>query len=177
KAMLAEAQEAGQILDEEQLVFHADLRVPDGQAVQTIIPNISAFQTKDLNTYDSGCDDLSNAQAVLIAKISNYVSDVISEVPHSEICLNDMENQMHMLTKPQAFYDNIHKQDLGYQNLFHLKKAQRIKPTLYDGIVMFDKHVAMHVIDDEETLILEEESRSRMSIKEKDPKAVCEGSF
>ncbi|GJV60068.1 hypothetical protein Tco_1466168, partial [Tanacetum coccineum] len=38
-------------------------------------------------------------------------------------------------------------------------KAQRIKPTLYDGIVMSAKHVAMPVIDDEETLILEEESR------------------
>ncbi|GJZ16901.1 hypothetical protein Tco_0553024 [Tanacetum coccineum] len=31
---------------------------------------------------------------------------------------------VHMLTKPQAFYDNIHKQALGYQNPFHLKKAQ-----------------------------------------------------
>ncbi|GJX98879.1 hypothetical protein Tco_0355898 [Tanacetum coccineum] len=67
-----------------------------------------------------------------------------------------------MLTKPQAFYDNIHKQALGYQNPFYLRKAQRIKPTLYDGIVMFDKHVAMPVIDDEETLILEEESRSKI---------------
>ncbi|GJX20679.1 hypothetical protein Tco_0223356 [Tanacetum coccineum] len=36
-AMLAEAQEAGQILDEEQLAFLADPRVLDGQAVQTII--------------------------------------------------------------------------------------------------------------------------------------------
>ncbi|GJZ91015.1 retrovirus-related pol polyprotein from transposon TNT 1-94 [Tanacetum coccineum] len=69
---------------------------------------------------------------------------------------------VHMLTKPQAFYDNIHKQALGYQNPFHLKKAQRIKPTLYDGIVISDKHVAMPVIDDEETLILEEESRSKI---------------
>ncbi|GJQ97839.1 hypothetical protein Tco_0008978 [Tanacetum coccineum] len=69
---------------------------------------------------------------------------------------------VHMLTKPQAFYDNIHKQALGYQNPFHLKKAQRIKPTLYDGIVMSDKHVAMPVIDDEETLILEEDSRSKI---------------
>nr|GEY71937.1 hypothetical protein [Tanacetum cinerariifolium] len=43
KAMLAEAQEAGQILDEEQLVFLADLGVPDGQAIQTIIPNNVAF--------------------------------------------------------------------------------------------------------------------------------------
>ncbi|GJT40290.1 retrovirus-related pol polyprotein from transposon TNT 1-94 [Tanacetum coccineum] len=66
---------------------------------------------------------------------------------------------VHMLTKPQAFYDNTHKQSLGYQNLFHLKKAQRLKPTLYDGVVMSNTHVAILVIDDEETLILEEDSR------------------
>ncbi|GJS55503.1 hypothetical protein Tco_0628865 [Tanacetum coccineum] len=77
-----------------------------------------------------------------------------------------------MLTKPQAFYDNIHKQALGYQNPFHLKKAQRIKPTLYDGIVISAKHVVMLVIDDEETLILKDESRSKMSEKEKDPEAI-----
>ncbi|GKD65070.1 hypothetical protein Tco_1307178 [Tanacetum coccineum] len=77
-----------------------------------------------------------------------------------------------MLTKPHVFYDNIHKQALGYQNPFHLKEAQRIIPTLYDGIVMSAKHVAMPVIDDEETLILEEESRSKMSEKEKDPEAI-----
>ncbi|GKD06607.1 putative ribonuclease H-like domain-containing protein [Tanacetum coccineum] len=93
KAMLAEAQEAGQILDEEQLAFLADPRVPDGQAVQTIIPNNAAFQTEDLDTYDSDCDGILNAQAVLMANISNYGSDIISEVPHSETYLNDMVNQ------------------------------------------------------------------------------------
>nr|GEW98806.1 ribonuclease H-like domain-containing protein [Tanacetum cinerariifolium] len=50
-------------------------------------------RTEDLDTYDSDCDDISNAQAVLMAKISNYGSDVVSEVPHSETYLNDMENQ------------------------------------------------------------------------------------
>ncbi|GJS75541.1 hypothetical protein Tco_0725422, partial [Tanacetum coccineum] len=79
---------------------------------------------------------------------------------------------VHMLTKPQAFYDNIHKQALGYQNLFYLRKAQWVKPTLYDGIVISNKHVAMPVIDDEETLILEEESRSKMSEKAKDPEVI-----
>ncbi|GJX32853.1 phosphopantothenoylcysteine decarboxylase-like protein [Tanacetum coccineum] len=79
KAMLAEAQEAGQILDEEQLAFLADPGIPAGQA-QTIIPHNAAFQTEDLDTYDSDCDDLSTAQAVLMANISNYGSDVISEV-------------------------------------------------------------------------------------------------
>nr|GEZ29710.1 hypothetical protein [Tanacetum cinerariifolium] len=137
KAMLVEALEARQILDEEQLAFLADPGVPN----------------------------------VLMANISNYGSDVISEVPHSESYLNDMENQsqsahiVYMLTKPQAFYNNIHKQALGYQNLFYLKKAQQIKPTLYDGIVISNKHVAMPVIDDEEALILEEDFRKRFVLQ------------
>ncbi|GJZ87403.1 hypothetical protein Tco_0659013 [Tanacetum coccineum] len=92
KAMLAEAQEAGQILDEEQLAFLADPGILADQA-QTIIPHNAAFQTEDLDTYDSDCDDLSTAQAVLMANISNYGSDIISEVPNSETYLNDMDNQ------------------------------------------------------------------------------------
>ncbi|GJY30626.1 hypothetical protein Tco_0414121 [Tanacetum coccineum] len=43
-----------------------------------IIPNNADFQTKDLDTYNSGRDDISNAKAVLMADISNYDSDVIS---------------------------------------------------------------------------------------------------
>ncbi|GKA42816.1 hypothetical protein Tco_0735476 [Tanacetum coccineum] len=91
--LAVEAQEAGQILDEEQLAFLVDPGVLDGQVVQTIIPNTAAFQTEDLDTYDSDCDDISNAQAVLMANISNYGSNVISEVPNSETYLNNMDNQ------------------------------------------------------------------------------------
>nr|GEY14088.1 hypothetical protein [Tanacetum cinerariifolium] len=58
KAMLAEAQEARKFLDEEQLTFLADPGVPDGQAIQTIIPNNATFQAEDLDTYDSNCDDI-----------------------------------------------------------------------------------------------------------------------
>nr|GEW39166.1 hypothetical protein [Tanacetum cinerariifolium] len=79
KETLAEAQEARQILDEEQLAFLANPGVLDGQAIQTIIPNTATFQTEDLDTYDSDCDDLSNAKAVLMTNISNYGSNVISE--------------------------------------------------------------------------------------------------
>ncbi|GKA84788.1 hypothetical protein Tco_0806442 [Tanacetum coccineum] len=69
-----------------------DPGIPTGQA-QTIIPHNAAFQTEDLDTYDSDYDDLSTAQAVLMANISNYDSDVISKVPNSETYLNDMDNQ------------------------------------------------------------------------------------
>ncbi|GKA85131.1 hypothetical protein Tco_0806785 [Tanacetum coccineum] len=76
---------------------------------------------------------------------------------------------MHMLTKPYVFYDNIHKQALGYQNPFYLKRAQRIKPTLYDGNVLSKTHDVIPVVDDEETLILAEESRLKMVEKQNDP--------
>ncbi|GJU53953.1 hypothetical protein Tco_1227667 [Tanacetum coccineum] len=208
------------------------LRTSSNPRNQAIIQDgrVIVQQTKVLDTYDSDCHDILNAQEVLMANISNYGFDIISEVSHSETNLNDMENQsvlaiqdfeqspvvdftdnkitceskekedymenkidlekkikeldnilfkvgqsaqtVHMLTKPQAFYGNIHKQALGYKNPFHLKKAQRIKPTLYDSIVMSNKHVAMPVIDDEETLILDEESRSKMSEKAKDPEVI-----
>ncbi|GJU06011.1 hypothetical protein Tco_1122441 [Tanacetum coccineum] len=69
-----------------------DPGVLDGQA-QTIIPHNAAFQTEDLDTYDSDCDDLSTAQAVLMVNISIYGFDIISEVPNSKIYLNDMDNQ------------------------------------------------------------------------------------
>ncbi|GJZ39362.1 hypothetical protein Tco_0585925, partial [Tanacetum coccineum] len=50
-----------------------------------------------LNQSDQGMqhdyDDLSTAQAVLMANISNYGSDVILEVPNSETYLNDMDNE------------------------------------------------------------------------------------
>nr|GEV04455.1 hypothetical protein [Tanacetum cinerariifolium] len=58
KAMLVEAQEVGHILDEEQLAFLADPGNPYGKAT---ILNTVAFQTEDLDAYDSDCDDVSNA--------------------------------------------------------------------------------------------------------------------
>ncbi|GKA20312.1 hypothetical protein Tco_0700301, partial [Tanacetum coccineum] len=190
-----------------------DPRIPAAQA-QTIIPHNAAFQTEDLDTYDSDCDDLSTAQAVLMANISNYSSDIISEVPNSETYLNDMDNQsVHALqdfeqSPDMDFIDNEISSDsniipysqylqetqqatvqdtnlqaqqdsmilsvieqMSEQMINH--KAQQIKPTLYDGVVMSNAHVAMLVIDDEETLILEEESRSKMSEKAKDPEVIA----
>ncbi|GJY94766.1 hypothetical protein Tco_0511127 [Tanacetum coccineum] len=75
---------------------------------------------------------------------------------------------VHMLTKPQFFYDHTTKQALGFQNPFYLKKAQQLEPKLYDGNVI--KNTSAIVIpNSEETLMLAEESRSKMLLKQKDP--------
>ncbi|GJV29864.1 retrovirus-related pol polyprotein from transposon TNT 1-94 [Tanacetum coccineum] len=93
KLMLDEAQKAGQILDEEQLAFLADLRIEEAPVAQQTIPQNSAFQTEDLDAYDLDCDDLSSAKAVLMANLSSCDSDVLSEVPYPNTYPNDMLNQ------------------------------------------------------------------------------------
>ncbi|GJT33815.1 hypothetical protein Tco_0924234 [Tanacetum coccineum] len=46
-----------------------------------------------LDAYDSYCDDISSAKAVLMSNLSNYGSDILSKVPNFEIYQNDMDNQ------------------------------------------------------------------------------------
>ncbi|GKB32717.1 hypothetical protein Tco_0872118 [Tanacetum coccineum] len=73
-----QAKAEGKELDEEQLAFLADPEFQMGQVAQTITHN-AAFQTDDLDAYDSDCDDISSAKAVLMANLSSCNSAVLSE--------------------------------------------------------------------------------------------------
>ncbi|GJZ15145.1 retrovirus-related pol polyprotein from transposon TNT 1-94 [Tanacetum coccineum] len=362
KVLLVEAQENGKVLSEEDLEFLADLGIAEGPVTQSVITHDATYQADDLDAYNSDCDEISTAKAVLMANLSSYGSDVLSEVPISDNTHNDMLNKsvqemsysepshfvehseneihsdsniipysqyliesqtaavqdtnssaqqdalilsvfeqlsnqvtncnkvnndniianetlsaelerykeqvklleerqnvdlgtrekliiddiireknaqfadfekeinnlkqtlseqskekelltktfnvfkneskekeaknidteialekkvkeldnivckmgqsaqtVHMLTKPQVFYDNNLKQALGFQNPFYLKKAQQIRPMLYDGNVIAKETNVISIADSEETLMLEEESRSKMLLKQSDP--------
>ncbi|GKA22922.1 hypothetical protein Tco_0708884 [Tanacetum coccineum] len=316
------SQASGQILHEEELAFLVDPRIPKGQATQTIITHNAAYQTDDLDAYNSDCNELNTAKVALIANLSHYGLDALAKVHNhdnmnnnninqavqampsseqsnvvnhseteitnalilsvieqlknqvvnftkinlenksvndtltvelerykeqvkvlkegqnvdlrsnnnvSDLCAQSVEidrlkqtlsehlkekeslmqtvtllkndfkkeesrnidreialekkikqldnivfkrdqsaQTVHMLTKPQFFYDHTTKQALGFQNPFYLKKAQQLEPKLYDGNVI--KNTSAIVIpDSEETLMLAEESRSKMLLKQKDP--------
>nr|GEX25305.1 integrase, catalytic region, zinc finger, CCHC-type, peptidase aspartic, catalytic [Tanacetum cinerariifolium] len=152
KAMLSEAQEAGKFLDEKQLVFLADPGVPNGQAVQTIIPNNEVAHSKTyLNDMENqsvhAMQDFEQSSVMDLADNEMHKKEdknkenemdlekKIKELDNFIFKVGQSAHTVHMLIKPQAFYDNIHKQAL-------------------------------------ETLILEEVSRSKMSEKEKDPNAI-----
>ncbi|GJX91539.1 retrovirus-related pol polyprotein from transposon TNT 1-94, partial [Tanacetum coccineum] len=316
KVLLVEAQGSGKVLNEEELAFLADPRVVEGRVTQTVITHNAAYQADNLDAYDSDCDDIFIAQAIFMANLSSYGSDVLSEsVTHKDSSLKNMigrsgelnkylaiirlmrekersiqdtnssvqqdamilsvfeqllnqvtncnkgnkdnlianeslsaeleryKNQknaqfadfekeinslkqtlseqlkeketltktfnvfkneskekkdkniekeiplekkvkeldnivckmgqsaqtVHMLTKPQVFYDNNLKQAFGFQNPFYLKKAQQIRPMLYDGNVITKETNVISIADSEETLMLEEESRSKMVLKQSDP--------
>ncbi|GJW18987.1 putative ribonuclease H-like domain-containing protein, partial [Tanacetum coccineum] len=182
------AQGNGKVLNEEELEFLADLGITEGPVTQSVITHNAAYQADDLDAYDSDCDEISTAKAVLMANLSSYGSDVLLEEKKAknidkEIALEkkvkELDNivykmgqssqTMHMLTKLKVFYDNSLKQALGFQNPFYLKKAQQIRPMLYDGSVIAKKTNTISIDDSKETLMLEEESRSKMLLKQIDP--------
>ncbi|GKC30252.1 hypothetical protein Tco_1037546 [Tanacetum coccineum] len=127
--LLIEAQGSGKVLNEEELEFLADPEVVEGPVTQTVITHNAANQADDLDAYDSDCDDFSTSKIVLMANLSSYRSDVLSEVPHSENTPNDMLNQ---------------------------------------SVVIAKETNVISIADSEETLMLEEESRSKMLLKQSD---------
>ncbi|GKB54705.1 hypothetical protein Tco_0905458 [Tanacetum coccineum] len=97
--LLTDALESGATLDAEQLAFlenNGDTFTPV-QASQEI-PSPTAFQTDDLDAFDSNCDDAPSAKVILMANLSSYDSDVLSEViVDRNAKVTDFENQMHSL--------------------------------------------------------------------------------
>nr|GEU96547.1 uncharacterized mitochondrial protein AtMg00810-like [Tanacetum cinerariifolium] len=145
--ILVKAQGNGKVLNEEELEFLAD---PD-------------------------CDEISTEKEVLMANLSSYGSDILSEEKEAknidtdialEKKVKELDNivykmgqsvqTVHMIMKPQVFYDNNLKQDLGFQNPFYLKKSKHIRPMLYDCNVTIKETNVISITDSEETLMLEE---------------------
>ncbi|GKD26094.1 hypothetical protein Tco_1232308 [Tanacetum coccineum] len=83
----------GQILDEEELAFLADLGTAEGQATQTVITHNVAYQADDLDAYDSDCDELNTAKVALMVNLSHYGSDALAEVHNPDNVDNNMINQ------------------------------------------------------------------------------------
>ncbi|GJU16795.1 retrovirus-related pol polyprotein from transposon TNT 1-94 [Tanacetum coccineum] len=189
----------------------------------------AAFQTEDLDAYDSDCDDLSSAKAVLMANLSSCDSDVLSEVPYSDSSPNDMINQdesqdaviqdtnssapndLLVLSLVEQMTDHVAHLDKENQKnkmvnesltaelerykervtIFKqrqhvdLNKRKKLIDSQMDDLIpnrnaklaafqqeidtLKEKHAVISVINDEETLILEEESRSKMLDKQNDP--------
>ncbi|GJY37584.1 retrovirus-related pol polyprotein from transposon TNT 1-94 [Tanacetum coccineum] len=79
KVLLVEAQGNGKVLYEEELEFLADTGIAEGLVIQSVITHNAAYQADDLDAYDSDCDEISTAKAVLMANLSSYGSYVLFE--------------------------------------------------------------------------------------------------
>ncbi|GJT58510.1 retrovirus-related pol polyprotein from transposon TNT 1-94 [Tanacetum coccineum] len=243
---MTKAQEAGQIMDEKQLAFLANLDISEAPITYQKIPQNLAFQANDLDAYDSDCDDLFSAKAVLMANLSScdleyskqthvddfkdneihsgsniilysqylhetqdvVIQDTNPSAPNDLLVLSlveqitdhvahlDKENQTNKTnakhtafqqeidTLKETLSNNVKEKESLSNTLTILKTESKyidkeivlennvknwrilfvrcidlpqwIQPTLYNGSVIAKEHVVIYVIDDEETLILEE---------------------
>nr|GFB97550.1 hypothetical protein [Tanacetum cinerariifolium] len=103
-----------------------------------VITNNAAYQVDDLDAYDSDFDEINSAKIALMANLSHYGSDNLAEVDlqkeesrniDRELALekevkelnnimfkrNHSAQTVHMLTKPQVFYNHATRQALGFQ--------------------------------------------------------------
>ncbi|GJS91715.1 retrovirus-related pol polyprotein from transposon TNT 1-94 [Tanacetum coccineum] len=138
KSMLAKSQEAGQILDEEQLAFLVDLRI------LAVFKNESKEKE---NKYMGNEIDLEKK----IKELDNIICKV-----------GQSAQTVHMLTKPQAFYDNTHKQAL--RNIDFGKKVSRSKCLeKAKDLEVIAKKISYKPIDYEKLNILTEDLGKRFS--------------
>nr|GEZ83430.1 hypothetical protein [Tanacetum cinerariifolium] len=154
---------------------------------QTVVTNNATYQADDLDAYDLDCDEINSAKITLMANLSHYGSDNLAEnstlhALQDDLILSVIEQlKTQVVTCTKINQDNKHvndlltaeleRQALGFQNPCYLKKAQQLKPNLYDGSVIGKSDVIM-VPDSEDTLMHAKESRSKMFEKQNDPQMI-----
>nr|GEW74157.1 putative reverse transcriptase domain-containing protein [Tanacetum cinerariifolium] len=79
KVLLVQAQANRQILHEEELEILANPGIVETQTTESVITNNAAYQTDDLDGYDSNCDEINSAKIALMANLSHYGSDNLAE--------------------------------------------------------------------------------------------------
>nr|GEV72591.1 integrase, catalytic region, zinc finger, CCHC-type, peptidase aspartic, catalytic [Tanacetum cinerariifolium] len=185
KVLLVQAQANGQVLHEEELEFLADPGIAETQSTQYVVSNI---QADDLDAYDSDCDKINSAMIALMANLSHYGSDNLAENSSSPAQQDDLilsvieqlktqvanytkinqdnKNANEILTTELERYKD-HKEELRNIDRELALEKQELEPKLYDGSIIH-KTDAIVIRDLEETLMLEDESRSKMLQKQKD---------
>nr|GEY79546.1 hypothetical protein [Tanacetum cinerariifolium] len=160
KVLLVQPQADEQILHEEDLEFLADPGIAEAQTTHYIalIANLSHYRSNNLAEREESQNiDRELALEKQVKELNNIVFK-----------RNQSAQTIHMLTKPQFFYDHSTRQAFGFQNPCYLKKAQQLEPKLYDGSLI-QKTDTIVIRDSKETLMLKNKSRSKMLQKQKDP--------
>nr|GEV29714.1 hypothetical protein [Tanacetum cinerariifolium] len=127
KVLLVEAQGSGKVLNNKELEF------------------LVAYQADDLDTYDSDYDDFSTAKAVLMANLSSYDSNVLSE-KLEEKQLEEEQAAKAQNWKLPVCYDDDHDEEssnsLEDNIISELSPCVAIIPTEpVDSLSMGDEHL------------------------------------
>ncbi|GJR77290.1 retrovirus-related pol polyprotein from transposon TNT 1-94 [Tanacetum coccineum] len=157
KVLLVKAQGSGKVLNEEELEFLADPGVTEGPVTQTVITYNAAYQADDLDAYDSNCDDFSTAKAVLMANLSSYGSDVLSEylLETQNVAVQDINSSAQQDAMILSMFEQLSNQ------VTNCNKVNK------DNLIANESLSAE--LERYKERMLEEESRSKLLLKQSDP--------
>nr|GEU73582.1 integrase, catalytic region, zinc finger, CCHC-type, peptidase aspartic, catalytic [Tanacetum cinerariifolium] len=130
---------------------------------KSVITHNAAYQADDLDTYHSDCDELNTAKIALMANFSHFGSDALAEyvkIDHLKQTLSEQVKEKQSLIQIVTLLKNDFKKEESRNIDREIVLEKKIK--LLDNIV-FKRDQS------EETLLLTEESRSKMLSKQKDP--------
>ncbi|GJY89357.1 hypothetical protein Tco_0504553 [Tanacetum coccineum] len=130
----------GNVLNQRDLGMLHDPGILDGQAVQTTIPNNDAFQTEDLDAYDSDCDDVSIAKAVLMANLSSYGSDDFKQTPVVDFSNNEIHSDSNIILYSQYLQET----QLGVEKANQEKNNESLTAELErykERVKTFEQHL------------------------------------
>ncbi|GKD06120.1 hypothetical protein Tco_1181094 [Tanacetum coccineum] len=149
---LAQALEAEVVSDEEHMAFLVDNRerIATGQDTQELTTT-AIFETNDLDAFDSDCDEAPSASAVLMAKLSTYDSDVLSETENEVV--QDTTSSTQQDAMIMSVIEEMSNQVAKCNEVNKLNKT----------------HDALSILNIEDTLKLAEESKLKMNAKQNDP--------
>nr|GEY43490.1 integrase, catalytic region, zinc finger, CCHC-type, peptidase aspartic, catalytic [Tanacetum cinerariifolium] len=115
--------------------------IAEAQATQTVIIYNAAYQADDLDAYDSDCDEINTAKIALMANLSHYGSDDLAESNIVSHSETEITSDSNIIPYSQYLYDG--------------------------NVTKKTNTIVIH--DSDETLMLAEESRSKILLKQKDP--------
>nr|GEZ98457.1 hypothetical protein [Tanacetum cinerariifolium] len=133
----------------EELDFLADPGIAETQSTQYVVTNNDAYQANDLDAYDSDRDEINSAKIALMANQSHYGSENLAENLSSPALQDDLILSVIEQLKTQVVNCTKINQDNKNVNEILTTELERYKHR--------------------ETLMLEDESRSKMLQKQKDP--------
>nr|GEZ60138.1 hypothetical protein [Tanacetum cinerariifolium]GEZ64673.1 hypothetical protein [Tanacetum cinerariifolium] len=109
----------------------------EGPVTQSDITHDAAYQANDLDAYDSDCDEISIAKAVLMTNFSSYVLDVLSELERYKEQVKFLEEKPNVDLGKSVCHNNI-KNDLRklkgkeiVDNTTQVPNATTISPGMY----------------------------------------------
>nr|GEZ44481.1 hypothetical protein [Tanacetum cinerariifolium] len=180
------------VFQKEELEFLADPGIAETSSIRYAITNNAAYQADDLDAYDSECDELNSAKIALMANLSHYESDNLAENSSSPVLQDDLILSVIEQLKTQVInctkinQDNKNVNEIltaeleRYKNQVRILKEQNnvdkasASCAQYLEIENLKHTLSEHLkekesLEQKETLILEDESRSKMLQKQNDP--------